>query len=174
MLASGAGVILRRFRPDDVDAFLGWRSDPEVARYQSWSAMDRVQAEAFLSDVAAMPIPMAGSWAQIAVARPDGSAVGDMGLFLSQDGQEAEIGISLARSAQGQGLGRKAVRLAAEFMFESSDIRRCLLWSDVRNRASLALIAALGAREVGMEETPQDDGSVLVERCFELVRPLSR
>lgn len=171
LLITGAGLILRRFQPDDLDAFLGWRTDPEVALYQSWTAMDRDAARTFLSEVAVMPIPCAGRWAQIAVARPDGTAIGDIGLFLSADQREAEIGISLSRAVQGRGLGRSAVALAARYLFDNSVIERCLLWSDVRNAASLAMIASLGAQPAGGEETVQPDGSVLVEKCFVLPRP---
>jgi RimJ/RimL family protein N-acetyltransferase len=31
-------LLLRRFRPEDLDAFVAYRSDPEVARYQEWLA----------------------------------------------------------------------------------------------------------------------------------------
>ena len=31
-------LVLRRFRPDDLDAFVAYRSDPGIARYQSWEA----------------------------------------------------------------------------------------------------------------------------------------
>jgi RimJ/RimL family protein N-acetyltransferase len=31
-------LVLRRFGPEDLDAFVAYRSDPEVARYQSWEA----------------------------------------------------------------------------------------------------------------------------------------
>jgi RimJ/RimL family protein N-acetyltransferase len=31
-------LVLRRFRPEDLDAFVAYRSDPEIARYQSWEA----------------------------------------------------------------------------------------------------------------------------------------
>jgi len=29
-------LVLRRFRSEDLDAFVAYRSDPETARYQSW------------------------------------------------------------------------------------------------------------------------------------------
>ena len=31
-------VVVRRFRPEDVAEFVAYRSDAEVARYQSWDA----------------------------------------------------------------------------------------------------------------------------------------
>ena len=34
----GRRVLVRRFRPEDVTEFVAYRSDAEVARYQSWDA----------------------------------------------------------------------------------------------------------------------------------------
>ena len=31
-------LVLRRFRPEDLDAFVACRSDPQIARYQVWEA----------------------------------------------------------------------------------------------------------------------------------------
>jgi RimJ/RimL family protein N-acetyltransferase len=31
-------LVVRRFRPQDLDTFVAYRSDPQVARYQSWEA----------------------------------------------------------------------------------------------------------------------------------------
>jgi hypothetical protein len=42
-VAAGA-VSLRALRTDDVDDFLAYRSDPEVARDQGWQPMDRKPA----------------------------------------------------------------------------------------------------------------------------------
>jgi len=30
-------LVIRRFRPEDAPAFAAYRSDPDVARYQSWT-----------------------------------------------------------------------------------------------------------------------------------------
>ena len=50
-------LVLRRFRPQDLDAFVAYRSDPQVARYQSWEApYPPSQARQFLRELQA-PIP---------------------------------------------------------------------------------------------------------------------
>jgi RimJ/RimL family protein N-acetyltransferase len=35
---AGRRVVVRRFRPEDIAEFVAYRSDAEVARYQSWDA----------------------------------------------------------------------------------------------------------------------------------------
>jgi Acetyltransferase (GNAT) domain len=48
----GRRVVLRRFRPEDVAEFVAYRSDPEVARYQSWDApYPPEQGERFVAEM---------------------------------------------------------------------------------------------------------------------------
>ena len=48
-------LVLRRFRPEDLDAFVAYPSDPETARYQSWEAPYRPsQARQFLRELEAI------------------------------------------------------------------------------------------------------------------------
>src|SRR5215208_4207025 len=50
-----ARLVLRRFRSEDLDAFVAYRSDPETARYQSWEAPYRPsQARQFLQELEAI------------------------------------------------------------------------------------------------------------------------
>jgi RimJ/RimL family protein N-acetyltransferase len=47
-----ARLSLRPFQVDDLEAFVAYRSDPEVARYQSWdSTYSMADAESFLSSI---------------------------------------------------------------------------------------------------------------------------
>ena len=170
LLARGAGFSLRRFRASDLDPFLAWRSDPEVAKYQSWEPLSPEAAAAFLAHSATAEIPLAGHWRQIAIADKNDVAIGDMGLFLSDDGSEAEIGITLSQDAQGKGLGRRAVHAAARFLFQNPRLERCLLWTDLENRASLAMIKATGAVWQCDETTKRQGQPDLAETCYALVR----
>ena len=47
-LARKESTILRRLHPDDMAIFRAYRSDPDVARYQSWPAMDDARMLGFL------------------------------------------------------------------------------------------------------------------------------
>jgi hypothetical protein len=68
-------LVLRRFRPEDLDAFVAYRSDPETARYQSWEAPYRPsQARQFLHELEAINPDTPGEWFQFAVALPHRSA----------------------------------------------------------------------------------------------------
>ena len=61
------GVRLRALREeDDLAVFLGYRSDPLVARYQGWGPMDEAKACAFLREHGAKAdLDSAGHWLQL-------------------------------------------------------------------------------------------------------------
>jgi aminoglycoside 6'-N-acetyltransferase len=66
---TSARLVLRRFRPADLDAFVAYRSDPQIARYQSWEAPYRPsQARQLLAELEAIHLDTPGDWFQFAVA----------------------------------------------------------------------------------------------------------
>ena len=147
-------VTLRRLRLDDLPAFSAYRADPDVARWQGWSPMTVEAARAFLAEMSAVPLFVRGEWAQIALADPTSDALlGDIGLFLSADAREAEIGITLARGAQGRGIATEAVALALELVFAATQVERVLGVTDARNAPCIRLLERAGLRRRERRET---------------------
>jgi RimJ/RimL family protein N-acetyltransferase len=138
---------LRALCPGDLAAFHAYRGDPDIGRYQSWSAMDEIAAMAFLMAVSGGPAFTPGEWDQIAVASHDGGLLGDIGLCLSADGTEAEIGITLARAAQGRGLATEALRGAFGLVFARTGAGRITGIADARNAPSMRMLARAGMTE---------------------------
>ena len=65
-------LMLRRFTTADMDAFVAYRADPEVARYQGWEAgFSRAQGEEFLEWVKSVDPDTPGEWFQFAIERRD-------------------------------------------------------------------------------------------------------
>ena len=61
-------LVLRRFRPEDLDAFVAYRSDPQIARYQVWEAPYLAgQAHQFLQHLQDSHPDTPGEWFQFAV-----------------------------------------------------------------------------------------------------------
>lgn len=160
---------LRRLHPNDVDPFLAYRSDPDVARFQSWEATDHDSALQFLTEMCVVqPLLRPGKWVQIGVVTAqDDALIGDMGWFLSEDRREAEIGISLAGDHQGKGHATRAVQMALQHIFENSDVRRIVGFADLRNLPSRALLRRSGFASLG----PQVFEGV-EEEAFEFLRPI--
>jgi RimJ/RimL family protein N-acetyltransferase len=160
-VAAGA-VGLRALRVDDIDDFLVYRSDPEVARYQGWQPIDRDGALAFLQH-AAPPPWREGDWAQIGIVHAaDDRLVGDIGL-LREGPAQVQIGFSLARSAQGRGWAQAAVRACIDQLLLPLGMARLRGITDARNAASLRLLSRLG-----FVQTSRDDVVFQGEACTEI------
>lgn len=175
MLASGDHILLRRLSVRDLSAFMAYRADPEVARFQDWARMAADQARDFLADAEAQTLFERGAWHQIAIARrPDDALLGDLGIRLSDDGAEAELGITLSREAQGKGLGEAACRLAFNLVWRETAAGCLCVWTLAENHAARRLIGRLGLEEVGVEHGTAADGSPITEHAFRLMRPAAR
>jgi RimJ/RimL family protein N-acetyltransferase len=101
---------LRPFRVDDLEAFVAYRSDPEVARYQSWDhtySMD--DAKSFLSSQREVVFGQPGEWLQLAmVDRETGTVCGDCAVRVVTDQPAtAEVGVTLAQASQGRAWRRR-------------------------------------------------------------------
>ena len=162
--------ILRRLTADDLPAFLAYRSDPEVARYQSWGETDENSARRLITHMAQAQIPMPGEWSQIAVAGEDGFLLGDMGLHLNDTGTEAEVGITLARAAQGNGVATQAVRAAVAFLFQTPTLGRVIAIADKRNAAAIRCMEAAGFVFTHEADFTEEDGTITPEVHYEMRR----
>jgi len=60
-------LVLRALRPEDVDAFVAYRADPDVARYQSWSDYTFERGEAFVGWLQGATPGVPGEWFQFAL-----------------------------------------------------------------------------------------------------------
>lgn len=133
---------LRRLAVKDHAAFVQYRADPKVARYQGWDTMNAAEAERFLAHMAQAPLLTPGKWTQLGIAaRQTDALLGDIGVHLAGDQSEAELGITLSRAAQGQSLGFEAVTLVCDWLFDQVPIGRIVAITHARNAAALALLA---------------------------------
>ena len=116
--AAGAGgvewrtprLVVRSMGAEHARTLAAYRSDPEVARYQGWDApFTLAQARAFVAETAGRDPLSPGRWAQLAI-EADGEHVGDVGIRVEDDGRQARVGITLARSGQGRGYATEALK----------------------------------------------------------------
>lgn len=144
-------VILRRLHEGDLEAFVAIRNDPEVARYQSWNALDQATAQAFIAEMSRAAPGVPGEWFQFAIARrATDELIGDCALLRKgEDPRQAEIGFTLARHAQGQGLATEAVTALLAYLFQEHKIHRVVAICDVRNSGSIRLLERVGMRREG-------------------------
>ena len=146
-------LVLRRFRPADLPAFVAYRSDPEVARYQTWSAPFPLEsAERMLAELNDLHPDTPGEWYQFAVAlHGSGELIGDCAAqTMADDPRQAEIGFTFAPAHQGRGYATEAVRRLLDYLFLERGKHRVSAACDDRNVRSSALLRRVGMRREGL------------------------
>ncbi len=152
-------LILRRFEPGDIDAFLAYRQDTEVERYQGWGAYSLDQAMAFVRSQAVAAPGVPGGWFQFAAELQEtATLVGDVGLHTLDDPRFAEIGYTLARPYHRRGLATEMVSAVLDFAFETLGVHRVTALIDTRNAPSIRLAERLGLRREGHLRAAVPDG----------------
>ena len=142
-------LVLRALRPEDVDAFVAYRADPEVARYQGWeTSYARADAEKLVAEQAGAELATPGEWLQIgAVTRADGASAGDCAVRVAgEPPATAEVGVTFARAYQGRGLAAEALGAVVGELFARHAIHRVFAQADERNVAVHRLLERLGFR----------------------------
>ncbi|MET0425899.1 MAG: GNAT family protein [Actinoplanes sp.] len=151
MLIATDRLILRRFRAADVPVLAGYRSDPAVARYQSWDApFPLAKAETAVANFMASD-PDTPGWFQYAIERIDGKVlVGDVAVRLHDNHLQAEIGFTLATEHQKQGYATEAVRAVLDRLFRVQGLHKVTGECDARNVGSYRLLERLGFQREGL------------------------
>ena len=146
-----ARLRVRRFSAADLQAFVAYRADPEVARYQSWSDYTVDLGTAFIEDLQVAEPGVPGEWYQFALEdRSSGLLVGDLALKVEEDEPRvAEVGFTLASEHQSKGYGTEALEALLGFAFEAYGLHRIVAVTDALNAPAAALLERVGFRREG-------------------------
>ncbi|GAA3189916.1 GNAT family N-acetyltransferase [Dactylosporangium siamense] len=152
MLLETDRLLLRRFHAGDAAALAAYRSDPDVARYQSWDAPYPLgDALAFVAETARLD-PEREGWFQYAVeGRDSGLLLGDVGVNRGDGGRQAEIGFTFAPAFQGRGYATEAVGRVVRHLLVEEGLHRVHASLDARNERSARLLERLGFRREGLQ-----------------------
>jgi RimJ/RimL family protein N-acetyltransferase len=142
---------LRRFAPADIAAFHAYRSNDDVARFQSWQHFAIEQAERFVEEMARHHPGVPGESFQFAVAhRENDELVGDCMLALDAGAPpSAEIGYTVAPKHQGRGYSIEAGHAVLDYAFDHHGVAAIRAVTDTRNAASIAIAERLGMHLIG-------------------------
>ena len=147
-----ARLRLRRFRTDDLARFVAYRSEPAVARFQSWPApYPEADGAALIAEMVHSEPGKPGSWYQVAIEHRDsGVLVGDCAFcVLAENPSAAEIGFTLAGAHQKKGYGHEAVSRLIEGLFSVLGLERVQAMCDTENVGSIRLLERLGMSLAG-------------------------
>ena len=132
--------------------------------------MSEQEALEFIRDVATVDALEVGGWIQLAIADlASDSLLGDLGLLIDDSQQEAEVGFTLSREAQGAGHATRAVGAAVELLFGVTAIASVRAVTDARNTGSIAVLERVGFRRL-REQHAVFKG----EECLEFVYVLPK
>jgi RimJ/RimL family protein N-acetyltransferase len=133
----------------DIDAFLAYRRDPAIARWQSWEpSYDDADFAALIARQPVADLPAPGGWIQLAIRDLARQVLyGDVAVHtVSSQPGTYEIGITLATAAQGQGIGTEAVARVLNHLFTDAAAHRVIAFCDSRNSAVARLLDRVGMR----------------------------
>jgi RimJ/RimL family protein N-acetyltransferase len=149
-----ARLLLRPFRPEDVDQAFALFSDPEVMKYSvSGGDKDRAETEARLARYQ-HDYERDGFGVFAMVDRGPGRLVGIAGLHRHGHGEEVELIYRLRRDKWGQGLASEAVSTLIDRGFSELGFRRIFAFIEPANLASQR--AALRVGMAFVEDTLYD------------------
>ena len=131
----------------DLDAFVSYRQEAQIARFQSWDTnYSAEQAVELIESQAGVLLPKQGQWLQLAVHEQiSGELVGDLALHLFLESESVfELGFTLASKHQGQGFAREAASRLMSFLFSEVGANKIIANTDRRNISSIKLLLNLG------------------------------
>ena len=167
-------LLLRRFRSADLDAFVAYRSDESVARFQSWDeSYSKADAERFLAEDSKVAPGHPGQWLQIAIEeRGTGNLCGDCAVRVTTEPRRtAELGVTLAPHHQNHGIASEAVTATLDWLFGEQDMHRVYAQTDDRNKSAQRLLERLGFRlEARLIEADWFDGEWTTLRIYAVLK----
>lgn len=144
-------LVLRPLTLDEIDSFVGYRREPEIARFQGWDVTysDR-EARVLIESQSGKSFPDKGDWLQIAIlSRLGNEHVGDLALHAVPNNESIfEMGFTIAKRHQGQGFAREAASRLMEVLSTEVGAKKFVANSDSRNTASVRVLEALGFTRV--------------------------
>jgi [ribosomal protein S5]-alanine N-acetyltransferase len=116
--------------------------------------MSHEVARSFLSETVDATHLRPGHWTQLAIAELESDAlIGDVGLYLSEDGTFSELGFTLAGAEQGKGHATRAAELAVLQAFRSATVLEVRAVTDQLNRASIGVLTRARFVQTSARET---------------------
>ena len=146
-------LVIRRFVAADLDAFHGYRNDPDVARYQGWTVpYPRERARALVDEMAAAELFARGAWTQLAVERQDlGGLIGDVGVRVEPDEPTVELGVTFSVAAQRVGYATEALGAIVEHLLGVHKFERVIAVAHEDNGRVHRLLERVGLATVARD-----------------------
>lgn len=142
-------LLARAMGPADIEPFVVYRADPDIARYQSWDSYTLQQGQALVDEMQTLRPGLPGKWYQFALEDvATGELVGDLAAHINRDEpREMEVGFTLAPPHQGKGYATEALTGLLSYAFDKLGMHRVIAVTDALNHSAAALLARVGMRQ---------------------------
>jgi RimJ/RimL family protein N-acetyltransferase len=148
MLTDGR-IALRPLSGSDSAALFGYRSLPEVTRFQPWQPVSVADVDAFIGQYSPTGKMKLDSWWQIGIyLTHNGILIGDLGIC--PRAAETEIGFTLNPAYAGNGYARMAVNLLLDFARNRLQTPQIIARTAPANDRSINLLQKCGFRKEGV------------------------
>lgn len=138
-------LVIRPFRPQDVDHLHARRNHPEIARLQDWEYPHPLEkSRRLVESVSTMAGPENDEWWMAVVCEAGGTAIGDLAVNLTWDSRSAEVGYSLDREQWGKGYAAEALAALVDYLFDTVGVTRVFGMLDPANVASAMVLERTG------------------------------
>ncbi len=129
-------------------AFVEYRQDPEVARFQSWDTnYSNQQAIELIEGQIGVVFPDFDQWLQLGIRLQENeNLVGDLAIHNLGEAK-VEIGFTISKAFQRRGIAREAVAALIDVLEREFGTRELIATPDSRNTASIKLLESLGFSE---------------------------
>jgi len=141
-------LLLRRFRPGDVDDALAYRDDAEFSRYLPHipQPFTRRDAEDFVARNIEEPWDLFPTFAIVL----DGRVVGTVNFDIDPSHRIAMLGFAIGRQQRGKGIGTEAARAGVDWAFEAFGLAKIWATTDARHVSSQRVMEKLGMQREGL------------------------
>ena len=138
-------LVLRRFVPDDLDAFYELGSRPEIIRYaQSAPIASREVALEFMRTAPFHDYATYGYGRFACVWKPTGAVIGFSGIKFVPEINDNELGYRFLPEYWGRGLATEAGRASIDFARSALGLKRLVALVHPENAASARVLGKLG------------------------------
>lgn len=134
----------------DLDTFVAYRQDPDIARFQGWeTTYSKNQAIYLIESQAGSVLPEKGEWLQLAIQSLDPQEhVGDLAIRSVEDEDSTfELGFTIAKQHQGQGFAKEAASKLMSYLVSEAGAIKFIATTDSRNSASIKVLSALSFKQ---------------------------
>jgi RimJ/RimL family protein N-acetyltransferase len=157
----------------DLEAFVNYRQNPEIARYQSWDASYTIaQGRELIESQAGLVLPESGQWLQLAIHdRMTGTLIGDLAIHrMKHELDFFEIGFTVANQFHRRGYAKEATERLLEYLVTQAGAKKFIATPDSRNDASIRLLLSLGFQQIQSKTwTEEFKGETVTVLFFEKV-----